>query len=253
MRACVIGIGWITAAGIGRGRRGDRFTMPTGELPAFSRKDIFAEPYPRFGRLDGFSRLGLAGIALALADAGLDLWEQKRNIGVMAGTARGCLGTDIAYFDTVLPEKGALASPNLFAYTLSNTFLGEAAIRFGLTGSSLVLNDTDPAGFSPLRMALESLAWGQSPTMLAGICDLAPPEGMAPAAGQAPGTVFLVLSGRRPDSMPKYAEIKQDDSGIVSVDRRVVDSWEGLVSGCLAGFAKPVGSRAVVLPGFKRK
>jgi 3-oxoacyl-[acyl-carrier-protein] synthase II len=236
MRACVIGIGWITAAGIGRGRRGDRFTMPTAELPAFSRKDIFAEPYPRFGRLDGFSRLGLAGIALALADAGLDRWEQKRNIGVMAGTVCGCLGTDIAYFDTVIPEGGALASPNLFAYTLSNTFLGEAAIRFGLTGSSLVLNDSDPAGFSPLRMALESIAWGESPMMLAGICDLAPPEGVVLVQGSAPGTVFLVLAGSRSESMPEYGEIALNDSGMISVDGRAVDSWERLVQGCLEGF-----------------
>jgi 3-oxoacyl-[acyl-carrier-protein] synthase II len=234
VKAFVIGIGWVTASGIGRGRRGDTFAMPPGDLPAFTRKDIFAEPFPRFGRLDGFSRLGLAGIALALADAGLDRWEQKRDIGVLAGTARGCLGTDIAYFDTVLPEGGALASPNLFAYTLSNTFLGEAAIRFGLTGSSLVLNDSDPAGFSPLRMALESLAWEESPLMLAGICDLAPPEGMAPAEGPAPGTVFLVLSGRRPDSMPVYAEIALDDCGGVSVNGRAVDCWAALVTRCLA-------------------
>jgi 3-oxoacyl-[acyl-carrier-protein] synthase II len=236
MKAFVIGIGWVTAAGIGRGRRGDRFVMSPGELPAFTRKDIFAEPFPRFGRLDGFSRLGLAGIALALADAGLDRWEQKRNIGVMAGTACGCLGTDIAYFDTVIPEGGALASPNLFAYTLSNTFLGEAAIRFGLTGSSLVLNDSDPAGFSPLRMALESIAWGESPLMLAGICDLAPPEGVASVESAAPGTVFLVLAGSRPDSTPEYGEIALNDSGMISVDGRAVDSWERLVQGCLEGF-----------------
>jgi 3-oxoacyl-[acyl-carrier-protein] synthase II len=236
MKAFVIGIGWVTAAGIGRGRRGDRFVMSPGELPAFTRKDIFAEPFPRFGRLDGFSRLGLAGVALALADAGLDRWEQKRNIGVMAGTACGCLGTDIAYFDTVLPEGGALASPNLFAYTLSNTFLGEAAIRFGLTGSSLVLNDSDPAGFSPLRMALESIFWGESPLMLAGTCDLAPPEWIAPAQGSAPGTVFLLLAGSRPESMPEYGEIALNDSGMISVDGRAVDSWERLVQGCLEGF-----------------
>ncbi|MEZ4601637.1 MAG: beta-ketoacyl synthase N-terminal-like domain-containing protein [Syntrophotaleaceae bacterium] len=235
MRASVIGIGWITAAGIGRGRRKDPFAMLPGDLPVFTRKDVFAEAFPRFGRLDGFSRLGLAGIALALDDAGLDQWEQKRNIGVMAGTTYGCLATDIAYFDTVLPEKGAMASPNLFAYTLSNTFLGEAAIRFGLTGSSLVVNDSDHAGFSPLRMALESLAWGESPTMLAGICDLAPMAGMAPTQGPPPGTVFLVLTASRPDSTRVYAEITMDNSGVVSVNGFAVKSWISLVEGCLAG------------------
>jgi 3-oxoacyl-[acyl-carrier-protein] synthase II len=226
MKAFVIGIGWVTAAGVGRGRRGDPFAMPPGEPAAFTRKDIFAEPYPRFGRLDGFSRLGLAGIALALADAGLDRWEEKRNIGVLAGTASGCLETDLAYFDTLLPEGGALASPNLFAYTLPNTFLGEAAIRFGLTGSGLVLNDADPARFSPLRMALESLAWEESPLMLAGICDLAAP-------GSAPGSVFLVLSGNRVESMPVYAEISLDVSGGIFVNGNAVNDWTALVESCL--------------------
>jgi len=234
MKAFVIGIGWVTAAGVGRGSRGDLFAMPPGEPAAFTRKDIFAEPYPRFGRLDGFSRLGLAGIALALADAGLDRWEQKRNIGVLAGTASGCLETDIAYFDTLLPEGGALASPNLFAYTLSNTFLGEAAIRFGLTGSSLVLNDSDPASFSPLRMALESLAWEESPLMLAGICDLAAPADVFSGQGVAPGTVFLVLARCRPDSQPVYAEIALDDCGEISVNGNVVNDWAALVESCLA-------------------
>ncbi|BCR03193.1 hypothetical protein DESUT3_02620 [Desulfuromonas versatilis] len=233
MKAWVLGIGWVSAAGIGRGRRGDRFAMAAGELPELSRRDIFTEPYPRFGRLDDFSRLGLAGIALALNDAGLDRWEQKRNIGIFAGTTRGCLETDRAYYDTVIPDGGALASPNLFAYTLSNTFLGEAAIRFGLAGSNLVLNDSDPAAFSALRLALESLAWGEAPLMLAGICDLPPAAGAAGASGRPPGAVFLVLSRERSASVPPLAEIALDAAGAVSVDAAGVADWPGLVQACL--------------------
>ena len=36
--------------------------------------------------------------------------------------------------------SGRLSSPNLFAYTLPNSFAGEAALRFGLTGPTLVVN-----------------------------------------------------------------------------------------------------------------
>ena len=62
----------------------------------------------------------------------------------------------------MIPEGGALASPNLFAYTLSNCFTGEAAIRFGLTGPSYVVGEPGPQGFTSLSLALESLADGEA-------------------------------------------------------------------------------------------
>ena len=73
----------------------------------------------------------------------MDHWQQKRRVAILAETYSGCLETDCDYFTTVIPEQGALASPQLFAYTLSNTFLGEAALRFGLTGCCEVSTAVD--------------------------------------------------------------------------------------------------------------
>ena len=222
MRIFLTGIGWVTAAGIGRGRRRDLFAWGTGELPVLSRRELFSDPYPRFGRLDDFSRLGLAGIALALADAGLDAWQQKRPIGIVAETRLGCLVTDLAYFDTVVSDGGALASPNLFAYTLSNTFLGEAAIRFGLTGPAFVANSEGGSEFDCLRLGLDSLRHGDCPVMVTGRCDLAPPAAIpvrdAHAGEESP-----------PGS---YGEIALDSRGFTTIDGIATNSWEELVAAC---------------------
>lgn len=232
MKAFITGIGWVTAAGPGQGRRRDRFAMPEGPLPTISRKDLFADPYPRFGRLDDFSRLGLAGIALALTDAGLDQWQNKRNIGIFAGTTGGCLGTDLAYFETVLPAEGSLASPNLFAYTLPNTFLGEAAIRFGLTGPSWVANPGDGNALGCLGIALESLAFNECPIALAGFCDLEHPSILTePPANR--GTVFLTLAREPGDGTSLYGEIRQDSPGQIRFEGNRVCDWIQLVRACL--------------------
>lgn len=220
----------MTVGGLGRGRQKGDFTLTTGVLPPVTRKDIFPEPYNRFGRLDEFSRLGLAGIALALQDAGHDQWSEKRNIGMVASSCFGCLKTDLAYYDTVIPDGGALASPNLFAYTLSNCFLGEASIRFGLTGTSFVINEEDPQRLGGLHMALDSLTWGEADLMLAGFCDLEPPPELLLGGLVPPGAVFLLLGGQ--DEAVPGAELAWNEAGGLSVAGHPVVSWTELVSAC---------------------
>ena len=121
----ISGIGWVTAAGMGCGRDHDDFSMPNRPLPAIDRKSVFDRPDKNFGRMDEYSRLGLAAVTFALRDAGLEQWESKRDIGVIAATGYGCLWTDIDYYETVIPHEGTLASPNLFAYTLSLIHISE--------------------------------------------------------------------------------------------------------------------------------
>lgn len=193
MQAEVLGIGWVTAGGFGRSRQGSELILAAGELPAIARQDIFAEPDLRFGRLDPFSRAGLAAIAFALQDAGLDRWSEKRPFALIAGSFYGCLGTDREYFETVLPQGGELASPQLFVYTLPNCFLGEAAIRFGLTGPAWVASGPEPDSLAPLRLALETIAWGEAETVVAGFLDLPRPGLLEPAEGDRPGAIFFVL------------------------------------------------------------
>lgn len=235
LSAHITGIGWVTAQGFGWGGQGGAFALVPGELPTLSRAELFPQPDRRFGRMDAFSRLGLAAVTFALRDAGLEEWREKRPIGLIAATAYGCLATDRDYFATVIPDGGALASPQLFAYTLSNTFLGEAALRFGLTGEALVVSEAPSGGLAPLGLALENLAWNGARAMVAGLCDLAPSEGIPTIPGLLPGAVFVVLEQDTRKGAPNYGALRRVvDGGYRFNDGPVADLGE-LVRRALAG------------------
>lgn len=207
MKGFLTGIGWMTAGGMGRGKTGDTFSPTRGQMPSFSFVNAPCVKTRRFGRLDTYSKVGLTAISMALTDAGLARWTTKRPIGIIAATESGCLGTDIDYFDTVARCGGKLASPNLFAYTLPNAFIGEAGILFGLCGTGITVNVTPGAEDRILRMALESLAWGDDEVMLAGICELPAPAPFGPPAGAAAFGVFAVLEKNRRKEMTPYGEV----------------------------------------------
>ena len=211
MDAYICGIGWVTGAGCGWGQQGGDCTFPELPPPHLTRKDVFPEPNQRFGRMSEYTKLGLAAITFALRDAGLESWSEKRPIGVVASTRLGCLATDLEYHRTVLLDGGGLASPNLFAYTLANCFLGDAAILFGLTGSSLAINETGDDNLGAVHMALEELAMGEAETILAGICDLPIPDVVADCVTFKPGALFLVLSATPPAIPVGYGTVSRAD------------------------------------------
>jgi 3-oxoacyl-[acyl-carrier-protein] synthase II len=235
MNAYLIGIGWVTGAGFGWGRQGGDCAFSSLPLPALTRKDVFAEPNQRFGRMSDYAKLGVASLAFALRDAGLEIWSDKRPIGVIAATRLGCLATDLEYHRTVLLNGGGLASPNLFAYTLANCFLGDAAIQFGLTGSLLAINETEEGGLGAIRMALDELAMGEAETMLAGSCDLAVPDAFTGSAMVKPGAIFLVLTTTPPADSNNYGIVTLTDYGTLLYNGSATGSLVELVHSALTG------------------
>jgi len=215
MEVFLTGIGWVTGAGFGWGSQGGDCSFTDLPLPSLTRKDVFPEPNQRFGRMSDYAKLGLAALAFALRDAGLEAWSEKRPIGVVASTRLGCLATDLDYHSTVQLQGGGLASPNLFAYTLANCFLGDAAIQFGLAGSSVAINETGEDRLGALRMALEALLLGEADTMLAGICDLPVPELCAGELSLPPGAAFLVLTLATPAAAGSYGSVTLADDGSI--------------------------------------
>ena len=230
----VTGIGWITARGPGRGREAREFSMTSEPPPPVSREDVFPEPNLRFGRLPQYSRVGLAAVAFALRDAGMEHWETKRPVGVVASTHAGCLAVDIDYYDTVLPASGGLPSPNLFSCTLPTCFLGEAAIQFGLTGPTLIVSDPAEDALGGVRTALESLSWGECGTMLAGHIDL--PAGPAIPGIRPPyaGGLFMVLENVRDSAAGGYGTLDLSGGGAVRHDGIEVAGLNELVRACLS-------------------
>jgi len=231
----ITGIGWVTAAGMGYGREHQRFGMPQGRLPEINPADMFKKPYPNFRRMDQYSRLGLTATALALIDADLSEWSRLRDIGIIASTFYGCLGTDVDYYKTVIPDRGAHASPALFSYTLANGFLGEAAIRFGLTGINYVLTEQRPTGLAGLQTALEHINRGDVEKILSGVCDVGCPEVFTEPSKVPPGAVFFMIEKSLAQKISSYGELSMNAKGDVIYNGNEIKDLTTLVQKCLAG------------------
>jgi 3-oxoacyl-[acyl-carrier-protein] synthase II len=195
---------------------------------------IFGKTSIHFGRLDNYSKLGFAAITFALKDAKLDQWDKKRSIGIVASTTYGCLASDIDYYETVVPERGAFASPSLFAYTLPNVYLGEVATRFGLTGQTFVVNEPEPSGITGLRMALNGIVLDDCPVMLAGFCDTGRPELFDYPLQVNPGALFFVL-----EKIPRlrdlsYGELDMGKEGLVYFKGKEISNLQSLVEMCVS-------------------
>jgi len=236
MTAYITGVGWVSASGMGYGSNYANFSMKKGPLPDISRKDVFTEPYKAFGRMDKFSKIGLTAIAFALRDAGLEKWSEKRNIGTIASTFYGCLNTDISYYDTVIPEEGALSSPGLFAYTLPNCFLGEACICFGMTGTGFVINEQSSYGLKGLETVIESIEYMEHEIMLCGFCETACPsnfEVVRETDEDISGSLFFVLEKKISDNRENYGEVNCNENNDVLFNNTVVSDLCMLAEKCL--------------------
>ena len=232
MKGWINGIGWVTPAGCGQGRNSLSQPLQAGELQIPQRKQIFDQIDRRFGRLDAFSRVGLAAVAFTLRDADAEEWEQKRPVGIVAASRYGCLQTDLEYHQTVVPDQGKLASPNLFAYTLPNCFLGEAALRFGLTGNSMIINRNDSTHLTPIKVGLEELAWSEQSGVLAGIVDLTPPPELA-MGDDLPGSLFLLLE-REPGLQTETYGLLELDGEQLKFNGAEMPDFKNLIKTCLA-------------------
>jgi 3-oxoacyl-[acyl-carrier-protein] synthase II len=231
--ASITGIGWVNPMSMGCGRDYKTLAPEDGIPPQLTSRMIFGERLPRFGRLDYYSKLGFAATAFALKDAHLDQWIKKRPVGIVASTVYGCLATDMDYYETVIPEGGAFASPNLFAYTLPNVFLGEVAIHFGLTGAAFVINEPELSGIAGLRMALNNFIREECPTMLVGICDAGRPESFQYPVEVTPGALFFVIEQTPGDETLSYGNLDMQKDGAILFRDREASSLQSLMKMCV--------------------
>lgn len=229
----VTGIGWITSGGSGRGNSNDTFDFSRGTMVNISGKDFPANPAFRKGRLDRFSLLGLQAIANALFDADLYNWDEKREIGIAGATVYGCLKTDLDYYDSVKAKNGNLPEPNLFTHTLSNIFLGYAAILFGLTGPNCIYYEKINNGLTALLSAMESIELGETDTMLAGICDIESPQNFPLPETIVPGSIFVVIEKTPSRKKIKFGRLSMDSRANILLNNSVVSDIAMCVSECL--------------------
>ena len=138
------------------------------------------------------------------------------------------------YFDTVMTDPMVGASPALFSYTLSSIFLGEAAIRFGLTGTTFIISEARPLGLGSLKLALVSIARGEADKMLCGVCNHYRPKGFEKIGKFPAGALFIVIEAP-PAQGPSYGKVKFNERGRIELNQEAVDDFIELVRRCLAG------------------
>ncbi len=228
----ITGVGWITAVGSGKGRGNNPFIFTGGVLPEIKGTMFPENPAFRKGRLDSFSLLGLEAITFALHDAGLYEFKKKQNTGIIASTVYGSLSTDLEYYETVVNQNSLLPDPNLFTHTLPNIFLGYAAMLYKLTGPNYIIYEKQNSGLSALNSAMESIMSGECDSMLAGICDVKPPDGCMSSKPFRPGAIFILIENN-PCDIPNYGKLEVDKKGNIYLNNTVVKDIESCVRECI--------------------
>ncbi len=171
------GVGALAEAlALGRSPR-SLLAVPTGagpvELEAFRAdtdplKDLVSARVLR--RMDHFSRMGLLGAHLALADAGLEASGQE-GLGVIIASGYGATTTTYALLDSIINDGDSCTSPTHFANSLHNACSANIAINLGTTGPNLTVSQFDLSVPSALLTARQWLLEGRVERVLFGALD----------------------------------------------------------------------------------
>lgn len=133
----------------------DHYDYAFQEAPDQDTINLLKEIPTRWGRMPPLSRLLVVETGRFLEKQGLlkrgrSLARSGKTVGLIGGTSKGSLTTDLAFAKT-LEQGPELASPALFGYTLANTPLAEAANHYGLTGPVYAIIDAN----NPFQYAIE--------------------------------------------------------------------------------------------------
>ena len=126
-----------------------------------------------------------------------------------------------------------MASPSLFTYTLPNCFMGEAAIRFGLTGESYIVSEPSASGLTALSLAMEDIVSGQSQTVICGRCDLGRPPLLETSGEVAAGSLFFVLEHAMAAQRSYYGALERTENGQIRFDQENISDLTSLARQCL--------------------
>jgi 3-oxoacyl-(acyl-carrier-protein) synthase len=151
----------------------DRRFVEIVEIPMAA---VPADKQARSGRLDRLCRFFLAASYLAVDAAGLTInADAAHRVGLSFGTGLGCLLTNAEYFQKVVEQGPAAASPRLFAYTVSSAAAGEVSIALGITGPNVTAHMGFAAGLGAVGYGFDLIQMGKADVVLAGGADVIGP------------------------------------------------------------------------------
>src|SRR4030095_8234517 len=102
--------------------------------------------------------------------------EPRPGHGIVLGTAFGCFLTNAAYQRRIATEGVRVASPRLFAATVSNAAAGEIGIAYRLGGPAVTVSAGAAAGLVAIGHAMDLMASGRADLVGTGGTDAAWPS-----------------------------------------------------------------------------
>lgn len=161
----VSGIGIVSPRAFGREAftrllSGDPTANPASRVPEFALEDYLAGRRS-FRRVAEVTKFALAGMALAIADAGLspEAFGGDR-AGLIVGIAHGAVTYGVQFHRTLLLEGPLSASPLHFAESVPNAPAGNGAIAFQIRGPVHTLIGEEPVGVQAIDLAADLLHGG---------------------------------------------------------------------------------------------
>ena len=232
------GVAELTAALEKGGVRAAELTVPSAQgplrIPAFRAGTERLEEFVAkrvLRRVDHFSRMGLLGAHLALADAGM-LGSDLSRLGIVVASGYGATATTFAFLDSIIGDGDICASPTHFANSVHNAAAANISIMLGAKGPSLTVSQFDMSVASGLLSARQWLAEGRVDAVLFGAIDelsdligylqhrkrgprlataISPLDTDAESSVIGEGAAFLVLT--RKDDSPAYCGIDTVETG----------------------------------------
>jgi 3-oxoacyl-[acyl-carrier-protein] synthase II len=208
--------------------------------------DLLAEKTrSRIGRVDRLSRLFLSAAHLAAQSAELVVADVgAERVGLSFGTGLGCLLTDEEYNRKIVEQGPAMASPRLFAYTVSSAAAGEVSIALGVQGPNVTAHMGFAAGLGAVGYGFDLIQMGKADVVLVGGADA-----LGPALMQALRDMRLL---KTPDCARPFVDAKPGiwpaEAGVVAVleradwaKKRGARCW-GRLRGYAAGFEPTLAS-----------
>lgn len=197
-------------------------------------------PVRTLRRVEGFSKLGLLGSCLALADAGMADVDRGR-LGVVVATGYGPTGSAFVHLDSFVDGGDICSSPTHFANSVHNSAAANISILLGAAGPNLTVSQLGMSVPSALLTARQWLAEDRVDHVLFGAMDelsdligyawnrlmggtissaMTPLRTSADTAIPGEGAAFLLLS-RAEAAGGGYARILAVDTGTSRGGRRV--------------------------------
>jgi 3-oxoacyl-[acyl-carrier-protein] synthase II len=184
MPVAITGFGVVSPLGCSVEEMTQRFLagVDVGSLPGVAEGGVVVPEIPvrvfsdetrsRIGRVDRLSRMFLSASHLAMQSAGLVVADVgAERMGLSFGTGLGCLLTNEEYNRKIVEQGLAMASPRLFAYTVSSAAAGEVSIALGIKGPNVTAHMGFAAGLGAMGYGFDLIQMGKADVVLAGGAD----------------------------------------------------------------------------------